>query len=181
MIFVALACLLSLRIGAAALAEGSPPLTESQVKALCLLNFAKYVDWPAATFPTAGAPLTIDIFGNGEVAEILEDIVKGKSIGGHAVVIRRIKSIEDMGQAPQVLFIGAKEDQRLAQIVSKTRNLPVLTVGESAAFAEEGGMVNFVIRNSRVRFDINLNAAAGSGLRISSKLLTLADDVRGKP
>jgi hypothetical protein len=49
-----------------------------------------------------------------------------------------------------------------------------LTVGESADFLSLGGMINFVLEEDRVSFEINLEAAERHRLKLSSKLLAVA-------
>lgn len=176
---IALVCSLALLRGVVGSAQENAPLTETEVKALCILNFAKYVDWPSSAVPPSGGNLTIGVIDSPELADTLERLVKAKLIGGRVILIRRILSPADIGQ-PQIIFVGSKKIDRVAEFLSRTKNLPVLTVGENPEFEDAGGIVTFVIRNGRVRFGIDLNAAAGTGLRISSKLLTLADEVRGK-
>jgi hypothetical protein len=65
-------------------------------------------------------------------------------------------------------------------ILDKTVALPILTVGEDAVFAQNGGIINFVLKNGNVRLEIDLAAARKAGLAISSRLLAVADVVKGR-
>lgn len=160
-------------------AQAQEGMTEYQVKALCLYNFAKYVDWPAAAAPAAGAPVTITVLDNEQFARVLTGAIAGKSISGHPIVVQVSRGDDGVPEG-QILFISNNLNKQAAPILEKIRSKHVLTVGEGAAFTESGGMIAFVLRNGTVRFDVNLGAAMDAGLHISSKLLTLADTVRGK-
>jgi hypothetical protein len=155
------------------------PLPEYQVKALFLLNFTKYVDWPPNAFAGSNTPVTIGVFGESKLGEALKNVVAGKSIGGRAIAIRQIQGAGDFGQC-QILFISDAESSRIRDILENTRALPVLTVGEDEAFGRNGGIINFVLKNGNVRIEIDLAAARKAGLAISSRLLAVADVVKGK-
>jgi len=153
-------------------------MSESQVKALFLYNFAKYVDWPATAFKTPDSPIVIGLYGDAALQSDLEAIVAGKTVDGHPIVIERIKHAADPGPC-HILFI--KTSAALTpEVLQKLKTLPVLTVGESEDFIANGGMINFVKKENKMRLVINLAAAQACNLRISSKLLGVADVVKGK-
>ena len=159
---------------------GEPALTEYQVKALCLVNFARYTEWPAGTFAGADAPLVIGIMANSQLATNLQNATSDKKIGGRSVVVREL-SVETDCDKCQVLFVGASETKRLAKILERVKEEHILTVGETESFLQQGGMINFAMRGGRVRFDVDLNTAHHMGLQISSKVLSLADTVHSNP
>jgi hypothetical protein len=154
-------------------------LPEYQVKALFLLNFTKYVDWPPNAFARNDTPITIGLYGENKLGEALKSAVAGKSVGGRAIIVRQIERAEDSGHC-QILFISASEAFRVRGILEKTSKLPILTVGEEATFAQCGGIINFVLKNGNVRLEVDLAAAKQAGLTISSRLLAVADVVKGK-
>jgi hypothetical protein len=106
--------------------------------------------------------------------------MEGRCIDGRKIVVMPISSEEDWRKC-QILFISASEKRREAEILKHLKSRPILTVGESDQFTQDGGVINFMMRDGKVRFEVDLNAARESGLVISSKLLKLADNVRGKP
>ena len=73
-----------------------------------------------------------------------------------------------------ILFISGSEKGRLPQILKQLNGRNVLTVGEMPGFTETGGMINFVLEGTKIRFQINNEAANSAGLKISSKLLNLS-------
>lgn len=153
--------------------------TEYQVKALFLLNFTKYVDWPEEASGGANAPITIGVLGEDHFGADLKKAVEGKTVNGRAIVVQAVDKDGDWCRY-QVLFISASEKKRLGEILVQVKTLPVLTVGENDQFLQQGGIINFVKKDGKVRLEIDLNAARQAKLRISSKLLSVADNVRGK-
>jgi hypothetical protein len=167
-------------MGAAPGLSGEPAYTEYQVKALFLVNFSKYVSWPAETFSDNAAPFTIGVVGENKFGEHLAKAVEGKTISGRPLVIRIVEKEEDL-RVCQILFISASEKQRLAEILRNVKTHPVLTVGETEEFLPRGGIINFVKRDGKVRLEIDLDDARRAALQINSKLLAVADSVHGKP
>ena len=165
---------------AASLARGEESsFSEYQVKALFLLNFARYVDWPASAFTNTSAPVQVGVCGGDKVGDLLEKAVAGKSFGGRSIVIRRLSGTADAAHC-QILFISASEKKQLREVLASVRDLPVLTVGECPEFVGAGGIINFIMRDGRVRLEIDLDSARRAGLQISSRLLSVADVVHGK-
>jgi len=161
-------------------AVGAPSaFPENQVKALLLLNFAKYVDWPSDAFTDTNMPIGIAVVGNSGISDDLKKVVEGKNVGGRAIVIKKIATDAELAQC-HILFITAAEKSHVAVILSKINARPVLTVGETGRFMEQGGIINFVKKDDQIRLEINLDAARQAKVRISSKLLSVADVVKGK-
>jgi hypothetical protein len=158
----------------------APAFTEYQVKALFLLNFTKYVDWPAETLALADTPFAIGVLGANNFGDELKKIVEGKTVGGHKIIILQADTQNDWNKC-QMLFISASEKKRLPEVLSQVRNLPILTVGETDQFTQQGGVINFTKKDGKVRLEVDLNAARQAKLQISSRLLSVADVVRGKP
>ena len=143
--------------------------SEYEVKSAFLLNFIKFVEWPTAQ---AGldAPFAICILGYDPFGRVLDRMVDGEIGGGRRVVVQRTS--RPLPETCRVLFAG-RDEKGLRDVLA--RPMPgVLTVGEGDAFLKEGGMIAFILENRRVRFDINQEAARRAGLRISSKLLSVA-------
>ncbi len=152
-------------------AEG---LSEYEVKAAFLLNFTKFVEWPASAFPEPKSPLTICILGKDPFGRTLDELVAGEDVSGRPLAVRRITRPPEPG-ACQVLFL-AKGTGDVADVLRGLRR-DVLTVGDRPDFLLQGGMIAFVLDNRRVRFDINQTAAEAAGLKLSSRLLMVARSV----
>jgi hypothetical protein len=159
-------------LGAAAgyAASGS---SEYQLKAVFLLNFASFVEWPAAVFTSADEPLVFGVFGKDPFGGALDEAAKGKTINGRRLLIR-ITSDPALLRSCHVVFFPASHMRGYARMSSTLSGLNVLTVGEVGDFTERGGIVNFVIRDGHLRFEVNSLAAERHHLKLSSKLLQLA-------
>jgi hypothetical protein len=170
---LALLSALAAPVGATAAEDGS---LEYAVKATYLYKFAPFVDWPPAAFPSAASPVNICILGNDPFGEILDRAVAGQRIGGRSLAVVRI--VHAGGPTACHVMYVAEQDGEAAQALAAVRGAPVLTVTDSAGDPETKGIINFVVRDNRVRFEIDDSAAARNGLTISSKLLSLALAVR---
>jgi hypothetical protein len=148
-------------------------LLEYKVKAAFLFNFARFVEWPATAFKTENSALVIGVLGDTRLPPDLARALEGRSVNGRTVVVRRSKSVEDLLEA-HVLFISRSEKAGYGRIMRMLNGRGVLTVGESPEFLRQGGVINFVLRDNRVRFEIDRATAEKEGLRISSQLLNLA-------
>jgi hypothetical protein len=156
-------------------AQATP--TEFQVKAAFLLNFAKFVDWPASKFSDADAPLIIGVTGESPVAEDLDRITKNKIINNRKLVIRRVAPGEDL-KACHLLFITRCDKQSTSEWLGAASGMALVTVGETAQFLEHGGIINFYLDSDTVKFEVNSEAAEKAGLKISSKLLNVAKKMK---
>jgi hypothetical protein len=165
----------------AAMAENAAPL-DYQVKAAYLVNFPKYLDWPAGAFADTNSPITVAILGDADVANEFANMIQGgKTIGGHPIVLQRITKEEEIRNDFQVLFIATSERSRIAAILEKVKGSSILTVGESDDFLEKGGIINLVHRDRKIRLKVNLPAAEKAHLKISSRLLVVAEVMKDKP
>jgi len=160
-------------VAALACQAADEPL-EYQVRAAFLLNFTKFVEWPASAFAQPDAPVTICVLGDDPFGQTLDEIVAGEVVSDRKVVAERIRRAP-APRSCQVLFAG-KSEKAIARVLSGL-GPGVLTVGEAESFLRDGGMIAFVIENRRVRFLINQTAAENAGLKLSSKLLSVAKAV----
>jgi hypothetical protein len=154
----------------------SPSAGEYQVKAAFLYNFAKFVEWPASSFSDASTPLRICVFGQDPFGQELRDIANEKTVNGRKLQVNQVADLQ-AAKACHILFIASSEKARLKQVLEGLRETEALTVGDTKGFVEQGGMINFVLENDRVRFEVNQKAAEQAGLKVSSKLLNVAKSV----
>lgn len=174
---IALVCLLLVWVPVArAAAAAGPMASEYDVKAALLFKFGKFIEWPAGAFASPSAPLEVCVVAADGLADALTRTVQGRTISERPVNVRR-PAAADL-RSCHIVFIGAVQPTVLARTFEQLRGAPVLLVGETARFAETGGIVNFVIAANKVRFEVNPEAAERRGLRVSSKLLSLALLVR---
>ena len=168
-----------LQLGFAALALAAPlraQFDEYKVKAAFLYNFARFVEWPAHAFKGPEDPLAICILGPDPFHGTLAQAVQGKTVEGRPFEVHQVSS--DDACTCHILFVAASGRKRLAASVDSLRGVGVLTIGESPGFAQEGGIINLKLESGKVRFEVNVEAAERAQLRISSKLLSLAEIVK---
>ena len=149
--------------------------TEYQVKAAYLFNFAKFVDWPADSFPTADSPLLICVLGQDPFGHDFEQLISDKTVNGHRIEVAHPEGVVQ-ARACQIVFLGLNEKQVQATLQG-LRGANILTVGDAAGFAKMGGVIGFVLDDHRVRFEINQKAAEQAHLKLSARLLTVAKAV----
>jgi hypothetical protein len=153
-------------------AQANPP-SEYQLKAAFLFNFAKFIDWPATSPASPQSPFLICVLGQDPFGSVLDDTLKGKVIGARPLVLHRLRDKAEAGLC-QIVFVSSSESAHLAEILGSLQRANVLLVGDTNGFAALGGTIEFTLDNNQVRFTINTDASARSGLKFSSKLLALA-------
>lgn len=149
---------------------------ERRVKAAFLFRFAEFVTWPDEALPRANSPFIIAVAGRENFIDELRQVTAGRSLFGHAVEVRRVSDAASMPHA-QIVFIPDAEKQRLREWVRMAPR-SALIVTESDDALDHGSVINFALAAGRVRFEISLENAEKRRLRLSSRLLALALQVR---
>ena len=148
--------------------------TDARLRAAFLFNFIQYVEWPSSPVPTRDAPLLIGIYRDPELAAAATSMVEGRTVGGRTVEVRVLSRPDQVEDDLSVLYMGSTDPLEIARGLKVVEGRPVLTVGYADGFAERGGMINFVLEDRRMRFEVNRRTTEESGLRLSSQLLRLA-------
>ena len=153
---------------------------EHQLKAAFLYKFAGYVEWPDASFARADTPIAIAVVGDEALAAEVAQAVTGRTVNDRRMTVRTLKPGEALAGV-HILFVGRAESGRLGQIAQSALAQSVLTVTESEGALAQGSVINFIVAERRVRFEISLRSAERSGLKLSSRLLAVATQVTGTP
>jgi hypothetical protein len=153
---------------------GAAEIDEYHVKAAFLFNFAKFVEWPAQAFKSADEPIGICVLGPNPFGSLLDEVVRGKVVGTRKFVVREVGDAQQAGEC-HIVFASASGWTRSRAVLGAIQKCCVLTVGETWEFIAGGGMINLRLEDARVRVEINPDAAERAKLRISSKLLSLAE------
>jgi hypothetical protein len=162
--------------GAGGAGAAAPDALELKVKAAFLFNFAKFTTWPAAKVAATDAPLYLCVQGGGPMGEVLQETVRGRSVGGHPIEILQQPHADGLRRC-HIVYVGADDDGQIASELTALANHGVLSVHEGSA-AQPGGVIRFFLSDGgRVRFEINTTAAAREQLALSSKLLEVAQVV----
>ena len=148
---------------------------EYLIKAAILFNFAKFASWPDTAFNNPTAPLRVCVLGEDPFGAAL-DSLQGKRVRSRPIETARNVNLEEARQC-HILFVSASEESRLPAIIQYVAKLPILTVADINRFANSGGIIALKEVDNRSRIEVNLSAAERAGLKLSSKLLRLADTV----
>jgi hypothetical protein len=151
-----------------------PVADEYPVKAAFLFNFAKFVEWPPDSFKGPEDPIAICVLGQDPFGSALEDLVRNKTVANRAFVVRDVSNAQQASKC-HIVFVSASERKRCRSLLAELKGHSILTVGEAEDFIENGGTINFKLKDARVRIEIDAGAAERARLRISSKLLSLAE------
>ncbi|HEV7609598.1 MAG TPA: YfiR family protein [Steroidobacteraceae bacterium] len=147
------------------------------VKAAYLFRFAQFVEWPEVP---ADTPFVFAVNGAEDVAVHLERLVNGMTVNGRHATVRRVTRAQEL-EGAQVLFVGADAFNRTRALRSGAIKRPILVVTDDENGLDGGGVINFIEINRNLRFEISLNAADRSGLKINSALLSVAARVERRP
>jgi hypothetical protein len=162
-------------------AQSQAPVSplERQVKAAYLHKFASFVEWPEASFGRPDSALMIGVAGSDVLAEQLEKIASGRSVNGHPLKVRRVQRGEALADL-HILFLDASLDRgALTELLGAAQGQPLLTVSDADEAGALGCMINFVVADDKLRFDVALKYVASSRLRISARMLAVAHRVKG--
>jgi hypothetical protein len=164
---------LAVMIAVTATAAPGAPVSEAQVRAAMVYNFASYTEWPG---PTAQEqPLVIGVIGNDAVALALQ--ASGRLGSGREIDVQSLSASEELSRC-QVLYVSGIADRVIAATLAKVSGMPVLTIGEQDHFTQLGGIIRVYSEGNRLRFEVNMTHASGVRLKISSRVLDLARLVR---
>ena len=151
---------------------------EGGVKAAFVLNFIKFVEWPASAFHSPEDPIVLSVLGDDPTAASLASL-DGKKVSGRRVVVRKIPALSALERC-HVLFIGASEKAELQPVLRAVQRWHVLTVADFEGFEGRGGAIGFVRQDNRVGFEINEESARKAGLKVNAKLLYLGKSFRDR-
>jgi hypothetical protein len=155
---------------------GAQESVEHKVKAAFIHKFIKFTQWPKATFISDNSPIIIGVYGESPIWSGLKNL-ENKPVMGRRLKILKMKE-PDKTKKFQIIFVSKTKKDEVDSLLNKINKSGVMTIGESDGFAEKGGMINFVIVGSKLRFEINVVAIERSGLKLSSKLLRLGKIVK---
>jgi hypothetical protein len=160
-------------VNALPLSAQTAPSPEYQVKAVFLFNLAQFVEWPPRAFPDAQSPLVIGVLGEDPFGGYLDETLRGEKVNNRPLLLQRHRRVAEIKMC-HVLFISRSETDRLDQILSSLKGRSILTVSDIDDFINRGGMIRLVTERNKIRLRIGLDAVRAANLKVSSKLLRLA-------
>lgn len=166
------ACIVFLAIAGCVRQANAGPSLEWTVKAAYLFKLPPFIEWPGNAFGSPTSPFNLCIVGNDPFGDILDRGATGQKLGERPIVIQHLSDVSQSAHC-QMMYV-AGDPQSVAADLGATGGMPVLTVTDSQTDDRSKGIINFVIRDNHVRFEIDRAAAAHDRLEISSKLLSIA-------
>ncbi len=158
---------------------------EYDLKAAFLCKFALFVKWPTNAFPEAKTPITIGVLGSDPFGKSLREAVRNEIVQSRKLVVESYSSVESIINLADekniichILFVSQSESGKLGRIFASLKGRHVLTVGDSDRFCQNGGIIQFVIVENKVRLIINQDAAKAAEIKLSATLLDLAEKNR---
>ena len=158
--------------------EDSPPLAEQRIKAAFLYKFLSYVEWPPGAIADDATPIVVGVIGADAIADELRGIVAGRTLGQHPIEVRTLDAAQPLPATLRVLFVGRDDAGLLARLAPQAQRQAILLVTDFADGLDRGSVINLVVRDNHVRFEVSLDAAQRSGLKVSSRMLAVALAVR---
>lgn len=152
--------------------EGQVP--EYQLKAEFIDRFTRFIEWPAdSSASDASSPFLIGLYGGNPFGTFLEALTSRRTIKGKPIKVEEVTDPSRI-DACAILFIAGSARRALPRILARTSSKPILTVGDTEGFAEQGVIINFYSFEDRIGFEVNDAAARKNGLKLGSQLLRVA-------
>ncbi len=151
--------------------------SEYALKAAFLYKFGDFVSWPDGVFASPATPIILCIVGRDPFGGLLDEVVKGQAVGSHAIVVRRLQLVQRNDEC-HILYASGSLAQNPDAALAAVRGTPTLTITDENQNATTHGIIHLVIRDKRVRLEIDQQAAAENNLGVSAKLLSIAISVR---
>jgi hypothetical protein len=160
-------------------AVGQGASIEDRVKSALLLNFARYIEWPASVWRSPADPVRVCVIGNDPFHGALSMTLSGHTAQDRPLVYENIRTASQALDC-QIVFVSSEADDERSKILEVLREKPVVTVGEGDNFIEQGGMILFRLSDEgKVQFEVNLPAVKSANVKMSSRMLASAEKVVG--
>jgi hypothetical protein len=150
---------------------------EEQVKATFLFRFLDYVEWPADGAREPGVGITVGVLGSDEIASVLHHYAVEARRSGPLITVRRLREGDPL-DGLQMLYIDRSQRARSAELARASHHRGLLVVTDWHGALDLGAAINFVPVGTRIRFDVSVPAADRAGIRLSARLLAVANHVR---
>lgn len=161
------------------LAAGAVPARaadDSMAKADIIWNIAKFVTWPPSSLGPVSSPLVVTVVGEDDLAIAIANQLSTRIVGGRNVFVRFARRAKD-ARGSHLVYVASSESTRVDEVLAELKGTPALTVADVEGFVRRGGMVDFTREQGRTRFRVHTGNVEAAGLKVSSRLLALAQVV----
>lgn len=157
----------------------SNAFNDDKIKSVFIYNLTHFASWPETSNSQSMGPFSICLLGEKQFDNILEKVVENESVNGAPIVVKRTNEIDTMDITQcRILFVAEAFRNEFSKVISQTQGKPVLVIGDTPGFAEEGGMINLIREEDRINIEINIQQVTAAGLKLNAKLLQLARIVK---
>jgi len=143
---------------------------EEKTISAAIYNFTHFIEWPSED---ASGDFIIDVIGHKSVYEKLKEITTGRTVGKQNIVVRFLESVDGISKS-HILFIGFWQSKDIAKVVEKVGKAHTLIISEKDGLIDSGSGINFVIRNTQIKFEIKRANIQKYGLTLSKELEQMA-------
>ncbi|MFV1982618.1 MAG: YfiR family protein [Thiohalomonadales bacterium] len=151
------------------------PITAIDVKAAYLFQFTRFIEWPMLKNEPINEKFIFCVLGKDPITKLLQPLSQLK-VEQHPIAVKAIKATDDISSC-EILYIALSEKANLNKILKQVQKNSILTVSSIPEFSHNGGMINFIIAEKKVRIVVNLFTARKAKLKISAKLLEISINV----
>ena len=152
--------------------------TPEEIQAVYLQKFVGYVDWPPGVFPTATAPIVVGISGSDRMFDLVSGVAAGKTVQARPIMVRRLVKPEDSDDV-HLVFVGKESWKDLPGWTARSKEHPMVVATDAPQGVDRGATLGFVQTGQRIRFEASVAAAEKAGVKLSARLLAVADRVVG--
>lgn len=152
--------------------------SDNKIKAIFIEKFTKYIQWPENILSNdTVSPVVICVYGESNFYDILKDTYKNKEILGREIEIKQIFKVENISTSCNILFVPQCGNKKLHEILEVTQNKPILTIADTENYAAKGILINFILIDNKIHFEINRTAVLKSGLDFDFRLIKIAKEI----
>lgn len=144
---------------------------EEKYIGLFVYNFTKYFDWPESA---KTGDFIVEIIGHQSVFDELTRITRGKKIGNQNIIIRNLKSTQEMSSNSHMVFVGHWQSRFIGEVLTKVNQKPILVISEMEGMLDQGSDINFVIRDGTIKFEMKTSNVASRQIKIDPRIRELA-------
>lgn len=160
-------------------ASPAPDEIATKVQAAMVVRFVKYVRWPKKRHAKDDSPIVVGVLDDSAVLAAMKSEADGAKAGSRSIEIVKLETPDDAlppdsWKKCHIIYVGSSSKVQIAKLIELAQKNSVLTVSDRPEFVKtEGGVIEFVVVDKKMKFRVSREAAKASTLRLSSKLLKL--------
>ena len=146
-----------------------------KLHAMFIYHFSKYIDWPVQNTRNE---FKIAVIGNSPITQELQQMLRDKQVNGKSVIVKTedLSSFSPSGY--DMVFLSAEKSSKLSALDETSNGFPLLIITEQEGLLNKGSMINFLVREEKLRFEVNKTKMLSRNLKVSNELLKLATKIQ---